>query len=62
MVNNIIASLSCAVMLREEDRGGRQRARVLVEDVPVTFKNLGRLFFLRLRTQASSVPETRVTV
>lgn len=24
MVNNIIASLSCAMMLREEERGGRQ--------------------------------------
>lgn len=55
------------MMLREEGRGARRGRQGegggVVEDVPVTFRNLGRrYFFLRLRTQASSVPETCMTV
>lgn len=43
MVNNVIAALSCALMLREQRRqaGGWGCA----EDVPVTFKNISRRCF-----------------
>lgn len=46
MVNNIIAALSCALMLREEERGAGREVGVCVcvEDVPATFKNLSTIF------------------
>lgn len=44
MVNNIIAALSCALMLREKREGPGGRLGC-AEDVPMTFKNLSRHYF-----------------
>lgn len=59
MVNNIIAALSCALMLREkrEEAGGRLGVcRGSVSDLQKSQQTL-----FSLRTQVLSVPETYVT-
>lgn len=46
MVNNIIAALSCALMLRgKKERGAQAGGWGCAEDTPMTFKNLSRHYF-----------------